>query len=165
MATQTGRDTTQPASTPSASGRHASRTPLWIGAAAPVGFLLGFGWRYPRAERARAVAAYASRALDAARLEAALAAAVIAAKSGEYEIGRQRASEVVTGLQRRVLPGATGDAAATARRILGQRDANITALARGDPASAGVLAQTLSRYREGVRQAGLDSAVAPPPVR
>jgi hypothetical protein len=54
-----------------------------------------------------------------------------------------------TGVQLRVLPRTSGDAAA-AREILGQRDAIIAALARKDPAWSSVLAQTLTRYRDAV---------------
>jgi hypothetical protein len=48
---------------------------------------------------------------------------------------------------------------------IGRRDAIITGLARNDPASASVLSQLLTQCREAVRQAGLDSVVAPEPGR
>ena len=128
-----------------------------------VGFLAAFAWQYPRAERLQRTAGYASRALEAARLEATLASAVIEAEEGRYEIGRQRVSAFFTGVQRRLTPRMTGDAAAEMRGLLARRDATVTALARNDPASASVLAETLVRYRELVRRSGLDSAVVAPP--
>jgi hypothetical protein len=48
---------------------------------------------------------------------------------------------------------------------IARRDPTITALARSDPASSSVLADTLTRFRGITRQAGLDSAVAPVTIR
>lgn len=149
----------------SPSGRlSATRDPLWIAGAAVAGIILGFlaayAWQAPRASRLRHAAEYASRALPAARLEATLAAAVIAAQDGQYEIGRQRASAFFTGFQRRVAPTLSDQPGDASRRLLAQRDEIITVLARSDPTSPSVLGATLARYRELVRQAGLDSVVA-----
>jgi hypothetical protein len=138
--------------------------PLWIAGAAVagiiVGFLAAYAWQSPRTSRLRHTAEYASRALPAARLEATLAAAVIATQDGQYEIGRQRASAFFTGFQRRVAPTLSDQPGDASRQLLARRDEIITALARSDPASPSVLGQTLARYRELVRQAGLDSAVS-----
>ena len=138
------------------------RALLWAVAAAVVAFLIGFGWQYSRARSADARAAYASRALAAARLEATLGGAVIDAQQGHYEISRQRTSNFFTGVQRRLAPTLPTDPAAQARQLLNERDAIITGLARNDPASASVLAELLTRYREIVSRGGLDSAVALP---
>jgi hypothetical protein len=111
--------------------------------------------------RLRDTAAYASRALPAARLEATLAAAIIEAENDRFELARQRTSNFFTGFQRRLAPTLAGDHERASRQLLGRRDAIITSLARSDPASASVLGETLARYREFVRQAGLDSVIAP----
>jgi hypothetical protein len=133
--------------------------------AAVLGFVIGAGWQYTRAEQARSRADSAGRALEAARLEATLGAAVIETHDGRYEIGRQLASLFFTDLQRQLAPIMPSDAAEGTRQILAERDPIITALARNDPASASVLARTLVRYRELVHQSGLDSAGIVRPVR
>jgi hypothetical protein len=143
--------------------------PLWTAALALAGILIGFLVAYalqvPRTSRLRHAADYGSRALHAARLEAILAAAVIEAQNGRYEIGRRRASDFFTGLQRRVVPAVSEEAGPASRQLLERRDAIITTLARSDPASPSVLGEALAQYRDLVRRAGLDSVVAPPPVR
>ena len=137
---------------------------LWLVAAALAGLVVGavivFAWQRPHASRLQHTAAYASRALPAARLEATLASAVIEAHDGRYELARQRSSTFFTGL-RSLIPMVSGDAADAASQLLTRRDATITALARSDPASPSVLDEILTQYREMVRQAGLDSVVAP----
>lgn len=161
MTAPSDRSTTRQPHTPTQRG--AARTPLWIAAAAVVGFLLGFGWQFTQARRAERSASFANHALEASRLEATLAAAVIEAQGGRYELGRQRTSDFFSGMQRRLVPVISPEAEASARAILGQRDPIITALARNDPASASVLEQVLTGYRAVIRQAGLDSLVAPRP--
>ena len=150
--------------------RSAERTvsslgPRWIAAAALVGGMIGaaamFAWQRPRAIRLQHTASYASRALPAARLEATLASAVIEAQDGHYELARQGASSFYTGVQRRLVPVIGGEPGDATRQLLARRDPTITALARNDPASSSVLAETLRRFREITRQAGLDSAIAP----
>ena len=145
------------------------RTVLWIAGAAIGGLLLGlliaFVWHGPRTTRLRDTAAYASRALPAARLESTLAAAVIEAQNDRFELARQRASDFFTGFQRRLAPTLAANHESASRHLLGRRDAIITALARSDASSASVLSETLTRYRELIRQAGLDSVVAPAPAR
>ena len=143
--------------------------PLWTTAIAIAGILIGFlvanALQSPQASGLRHTAHYASRALNAARLESTLAAATIEAQNGRYEIGRRRASDFFTGLQRRVLPTLSGDAETASRRLLERRDPVITTLARSDPASPSVLGETLAQYRELIRRAGLDSVVAPVATR
>jgi hypothetical protein len=142
--------------------------PLWIVVAAIVGLMVGavamFAWQRPRATRLQHTASYASRALPAARLEATLASAVIQAQDGHYELARQGASSFFTGLQRHLAPVITGEGANATRQMLARRDPTITALARNDPASSSVLAETLTQFREITRRAGLDSVVAPVPT-
>src|SRR5687767_5470954 len=99
-----------------ASSNHASpgrrlagrRAVLWIAGAATAGLLLGglvaMAWQRPGTTRLRDTAAYASRALPAARLEAILAGAVIEAENDRFELARQRASDFFTGFQRYLAP-------------------------------------------------------------
>ena len=140
------------------------RAPLWMTgialAGVLIGFLVAYTWQSPRMSRLHHAADYGSRALHAARLEATLAAAVIEAQDGRYEIGRRRASAFFTGLQRRLTPTLSGEAEPASRKLLDRRDPVITTLARSDPASPSLLSETLTQYRELVRLAGLDSVVA-----
>lgn len=138
---------------------------LWVAGALVAGFVIGFGWQYARAESLGHRADYAARALEAARLEATLSGAVIEAQQGSYELGRERASVFFSGLQRFLAPSLDAQSASEARQLLGQRDVIITSLARNDPASASVLARLLTQYRQLVRHAALDSALAVPAAR
>ena len=137
------------------------RSALWIGAAALLGFLGGFLLQYAQVDRARQLVAESNAALQAARLEATLSAAVIEAQSGRYEVARQHASDFYTGLQRRLLPVIDGAPQEEARAMLAERDSIITSLARNDPASPATLADVLVRHRETVRDAALDSSKVP----
>lgn len=130
---------------------------FWVLAGA-VGLIVGVLLQQGRVREARADATAADRALQAARLEATLSAAVIEAQSGRYEVARQRASDFYTGVQRQLLPVLTDDERAEARQMLTTRDSLITSLARNDPASSGALAAALVQFRETVRRAGLDSS-------
>ncbi|MEO8561287.1 MAG: hypothetical protein ABI601_04380 [bacterium] len=142
----------------------AAPTPLWIMGALVIGFLIGFGSQFVGARQARHDAAYSSRALEASRLEATLGGAVMEAQGGHYELARQRTSAFFSDLQQRLLPTLDDDAKTAARDVVAQRDPIITALARNDPASSSVLAETLARYRALVHRAGLDSAVTVAPA-
>ncbi len=137
------------------------RSALWIGSAAVLGFLAGFLLQYGQVNRARQQVADASAAIQAARLEATLSAAVIEAQAGRFEVARQHASDFYTGLQRRLLPVMDGAPQAEARTMLAERDSIITSLARNDPASPGTLAGVLIRLRETVHRAALDSSNVP----
>lgn len=134
-----------------------SRAALWIAGAALLGFLAGFLMQLSRVNSAQDDLTRTRNALQAARLEAALSAAVIEAQSGRYEVARQRASDFYTGLQRQLLPVVAGQPQADARAMLTERDSIITSLARSDPTSSGVLASVLVRLRETIRRAELDS--------
>lgn len=116
--------------------------------AAVLAFALGAAWQYVGARQARTRLAASQQALTLARLDATLAGAVIAAQAGDAEQSRLRASEFFTGVQRHLLAQRGGTAAELQglRRVLGQRDATITALARNDPASAGMLRRLLGEY-------------------
>jgi len=142
---------------------HRWRSALWIGSAAILGFLAGFLVQYAQVGRAREQVANASAALQAARLEATLSAAVIEAQGGRFEVARQHASDFYTGLQRRLLPVIGGAPQAEVRTMLAERDSIITSLARNDPASPGTLVGVLIRLRETVHRAALDSSNVPGP--
>ncbi len=137
------------------------RLALWIGGAALLGFLAGFLLQNGQVNRARQQVVATSAALQAARLEATLSAAVIEAQGGRFEVARQQASDFYTGLQRRLLPVIDAGSQAEVRTMLADRDSIITALARNDPASTGTLAGVLTRLRETVRRAALDSSKVP----
>ena len=116
--------------------------------AAVLAFALGAAWQYVGARQARTQLAAAQQALTLARLDATLSGAVIAAQAGDAERSRLGASEFFTGLQRHLVGQAdktTADVQAL-RRVLGQRDATITALARNDPAAVGMLRRLLGEY-------------------
>ncbi len=158
--------TTDRPSNASAPAAGRSRAAAWIAAAALLGFLAGFLVQVSRLSSAQDQLARTTRALHAARLEAALSAAVIEAQSGRYEAARQRASNFYTGLQRQLLPVIPAEQQAEARVLLSERDSIITSLARSDPTSSGVLASVLVRLRETTRRAQLDSSpVLNEPVR
>lgn len=119
---------------------------LVLVAAVLVAFFAGFLWQYMRAVSARNELRETRRALTFEQLEATLGAATIEALEGRHEAARQLASSFFAGLQQNV-----GQAPAAAQNeltaILGDRDAVITALARGDPQSGPALAQLYRRYR------------------
>lgn len=134
---------------------------LWVIGALALGLLLGSAVQFARGERLDRRVDDGARALTAARVEVALAGAVAEAQAGNHELARQRASEFYTGLQRRLAPVLTGPAAAGAQRLLVQRDAVVTLLARGDPASPSVLRRLWTDYRAlVVVPAGVDSVPA-----
>ncbi|HYW32219.1 MAG TPA: hypothetical protein VE869_11975 [Gemmatimonas sp.] len=150
-------DATSRAPNSPSSSHTRSRAAVWIAGAALVGCLAGFLIQLSRVNSAQDDLTQTTRALHAARLEAALGAAVIEAQSGRYEVARQRASDFYTGLQRQLLPVIAADQQADARAMLSERDSIITSFARSDPASSGVLASVLARLRETIHDAGLDS--------
>ncbi len=137
----------------------ASRVPrlVWYALALLAAFALGALWQYAGARRGEAALGTARSALAEARLEATLASAVIEVQRGNYERGRQLASDFFTGLQRH-LATAPPEAAAL-RPLYAQRDNVITVLSRSDPASAGLLSRALADFQAATR---LDSAGATP---
>lgn len=137
------------------------RAVAWAVAALILGLVLGTVAQLARGERLERRAADGARALTAARVEVALAGAVVEAQAGSYELARQRTSEFYTGLQRRLAPLLAGPAAGGAQRLLVQRDAVVTLLARSDPASVSVLRRLWTDYRAHVVvPAGLDAVAA-----
>ncbi|MGI9140679.1 MAG: hypothetical protein ACR2GJ_06195 [Gemmatimonadaceae bacterium] len=134
--------------------------PVWYALALLAAFALGALWQYAGARRSAAALGTAQSALAEARLEATLASAVIEVQSGNYERGRQLASDFFTGLQRH-LATAPPEAAAL-RPLYAQRDSVITVLSRNDPASAGLLSRALADFRAAIQPgSGVNVPAAP----
>lgn len=126
------------------------RNGLIVVAAVAASFGVGAGWQFTQARQAR-------QALDTARqemaviqreqamdqLEASLALATVAAQFGNFERGRQLASDFFDLLQEN-----TGTAPEATRsglnEILARRDGIITVLSRGQPESGFELATVLT---------------------
>jgi hypothetical protein len=109
-------------------------------------FLIGFGWQYTRANDLADRLESNRVDLTFKRLEATLAGATIEAYRGNYEIGRQLASQFFTNLQNDIAQ-APDDKRPQLQRISSQRDAVITAASRSDPQTASLLGQLYSTYR------------------
>ncbi|MBA3890959.1 MAG: hypothetical protein H0X64_10545 [Gemmatimonadaceae bacterium] len=122
---------------------------VWYVLALLAAFALGALWQYVGARRGAAALGTAQSALAEARLEATLASAVIEVQGGNYEGGRQLASDFFTGLQRHV--ATAPPEAAALRPLYAQRDNVITVLSRNDPASAGLLSRALTDFRAAIR--------------
>jgi hypothetical protein len=105
----------------------------------------------------------AQLALGRARTENTLAAAVIHARRGDYEVARTNASAFYTALRAeldRPRPTFTGAQLARLQPLLADRDQMITLLARGDQAAAERLADVYLAYRTTT-----GAASSPDPVR
>ncbi len=123
----------------------------WVALAAiAVAFVGGFGWQYSKARQARMEGDFArqevstlqqQQALD--RLEATLAMATVAAQFGDFERGRQLASDFFALLQEGA-DTAPGTARPALDEILGRRDGVITMLSRAQPESGLELAALLT---------------------
>ena len=79
-------------------------------------------------------------------LESTLAAAIIEADRGNFEIARKLASDFFTGLQAD-MSRAPQEHQQELTAIAGQRDVIITAASRSDPQTGSLLAQLYSTYR------------------
>lgn len=116
-----------------------------------VAFMAGFlpTWLTARARATERDAAHHAR--DLAQTENTLAAAVIHARRGDYEVARTNASAFYTSLRAGLdRPDTTFTAAQLARLqpLLADRDEIITLLARGDQAAAERLAEVYLAYRQ-----------------
>ena len=139
---------TTPNSPRAAPSRPRIPRPVLAALAFVLAFALGAAWQYMGARQTRTELVAAQQALTLARLDATLAGAVIAAQAGDAERSRLGASEFFTGLQRHLVGQAEKTTAnvEALRRVLGQRDATITALARNDPAAVGILRRLLGEF-------------------
>lgn len=155
----------RPAEAPaSRSGGGTARRVVWIVVAVILAFALGAGWQYLQAREASSELEETQRTLALLRLESTLASAAIDAQLGNYELARRRASGFFTDLQQSIaqLPA---DGRGAFQQLLGQRDATITMLSRGDPQSASVLTRAYVELRGALERAiprpaatGTDSA-------
>ena len=117
-----------------------------------IAFLLGFVPMWLQSRESASRLAEAEHQLSLARLENALASAVIDARQGEYESARQAASNFFTSLRAETDRG-NDSALSPAQRegvqpLYTRRDEIITLLARGDPASADRLSDLYVLYRK-----------------
>ena len=117
-------------------------------------FLLGFIPMWWKSRQCSSGLSEVEHQLSLARLQNALASAVIDARRGDYEPARQAASNFFTSLRAEI---DRGDASALppAQRegvlpLFTRRDEIITLLARSDPVSAERLSDLYVAYRKGV---------------
>lgn len=142
---------------------------FWFLVAVLLAFGAGFGWQWWKAEEVRAELQETQARADSLELRLTfqelgntLATAVMQATYGNYEPGRQAASEFFTGLQQRA-PSAPAGQGRGLQAVLAERDATITALSRSDPESRDLLANLFIQYR---RATGISaSALQTTPAR
>jgi hypothetical protein len=100
--------------------------------------------------------AEAERQTSLARMENSLASATIYAQRGDYETARQAASDFFTALRTETTNGVDSGLSeaeiAGLQPLLTRRDEIVTLLARGDTASADLLADLYVSYRELLNQ-------------
>ena len=117
-----------------------------------VVFLLGFVPMWLKSRECSSSLSDAERQLSLARIQNALASAVIDARRGDYEPARQAASNFFTSLRAETDRG-DESALSQAQRdrvqpLFTRRDEIITLLARSDPASADRLSDLYVSYRK-----------------
>jgi hypothetical protein len=138
-----------------------------LGVFAAVGiiaaFLIGFVWQNMRARDFEERLETANVELTFERLESKLAAALIEADRGHYEIARQLSSEFFTGLQAD-MSRAPVEHRQELTAIAGQRDVIITAASRSDPQTASLIGQLYNTYRVAFGDAPVSPQAAPAPA-
>jgi len=117
-------------------------------------FLLGFIPMWWKSRQCSSGLSEVEHQLSLARLQNALASAVIDARRGDYEPARQAASNFFTSLRAETDRG-DASALSPAQRegvlpLFTRRDEIITLLARSDPVSAEQLSDLYELYRKGV---------------
>ena len=125
-------------------------------------FLIGFVWQNMRARDFERRLDQANVELTFERLESKLAAALIEADRGNYEIARQLASEFFTGLQAD-MSRAPEEHRQELTAISGHRDVIITAASRSDPQTASLIGQLYNTYRVAFGDAPVSPQAAPAP--
>jgi hypothetical protein len=115
-------------------------------------FLLGFVPMWLRARACSSNLATAENQLNMARIENALASAVIDARRGDYEPARQAASQFFTSAGAEADKGDASNFTQPQRvglqPLFARRDEIITLLARSDPAAADKLSDLYASYRK-----------------
>jgi hypothetical protein len=132
------------------------RNALIVGSAIVIAFAGGAVWQLTGARQARAAWQAIQQQLDGIQqqrtldqLETNLAMAALAAGLGDYERGRQLASDYFTALQQQVMATAAADRPGL-EDILARRDAIITDLSRSEPGSGRDLAALLSSFQRAI---------------
>jgi hypothetical protein len=117
-----------------------------------VVFLLGFVPMWFKARTSSSSLQEAEQQLNLARIQNALASAVIDARRGDYEPARLAASQFFTSLGAEVDKGDTSNFTLVQRDgikpLFARRDEIITLLARSDPAAADKLAELYVAFRK-----------------
>jgi hypothetical protein len=115
-------------------------------------FLLGFVPMWLKSRECSSSLSEAEHQLSLARMQNALASAVIDARRGDYESARQAASDFFTFLRAETNKGVDSALSQAqkdgAQPLFTQRDQIITLLARGDAASADLLSDLYVSYRK-----------------
>lgn len=141
---------------------------FWFLVAILLAFGAGFAWQWWEAQEVRADLQETEARADSLELRLAfqelgntLATAVMQTTYGNYEPGRQAASEFFTGLQQQA-PSAPAGQGRGIQAVLAERDATITALSRSDPQARDMLANLFIQYRRatGISASALQTAPA-----
>ncbi|MGD9561862.1 MAG: hypothetical protein AB7F88_06550 [Pyrinomonadaceae bacterium] len=116
-----------------------------------LAFVLGFLPMWCSKRNVTAELDQTKRELSRGQLQNMLSTAVVYSRRGEYEIGRQNASNFFTELQSEVNKAEssilTADERSRVPELLSGRDDVITLLSRGDPAAADRLSDLYVAYR------------------
>ena len=117
-----------------------------------LAFLLGFVPMWLKSSECSSRLAEAERQSSLARMENSLASAAFDAVRGDYETARQAASDFFTALRTETTAGVDSGLSeaeiSSLQPLLTRRDEIVTALARGDTASADLLSDLYVSYRE-----------------
>ncbi len=122
------------------------KTIYFLIAAVVVAFLVGFLWQYTRARTFERERTQLRNELIFKRLETTLAAALIEADRGNFEVARQLSSEFFTNLQSN-LSNAPPTTLQELTAINRHRDQVITATSRSQPEASTLLGQLYNTYR------------------
>jgi len=132
------------------------RNALIVVVSIAVAFGAGAAWQFTSARQARMAGQQIQQQLDEVRqqrtleqLETTLAMAALASGLGDFERGRQLASDYFTSLQQQVTATAASDRPGL-ETVLARRDEIITELSRGEPGSGRDLAALLTAFQRAI---------------
>ena len=144
------------------------RNVLIVVAAVAVAFGIGAAWQFNHARQARQALDTARQEMavirgerDLEQLEATLALATVAAQFGDFERGRQLASDFFDQLQEHAA-AAPDTARSRLDEILARRDGIITVLSRGQPESGFELASLLMSLQNALDRERTLTSLQPP---
>ena len=149
-------------------GKSQSKIPGWAiwAIVLLVVFLLGFVPMWMQYRSAVQTNEEIQKQLRKAEVKNLLTTAIVEARNGEYEAGRQNASEFFTNLDAEIKRGDEGNLTAAEREklkpIFTNRDNIITMLAQRDPASAERLMDIYAIYKQAFGQ--MTTAQTPVPA-